>query len=110
VSLTCLSTNCAALDGILRSDFLLSIQSFYTHTYLTNIDGVADLMASAVSRKELLDVVRHNDDTELSCYFPQWANLAKSVREKYETFVTKVEKVLLDSVQLSSKDFASITP
>ena len=54
-------------------------------------------------------MTRHNDEAEFSCYFPQWTNLARSVREKFETFVSKVENILLNSVAMSSKDFASKT-
>ena len=73
-------------------------------TYLS--DGVADLQALTVSKKEMLDVIRHNDEAEFANYFPQWANLALSVREDFERFVAKVEKILMESTNLSTKDFA----
>eukprot|EP00026_Physarum_polycephalum_P024523 Phypoly_transcript_31217.p1 GENE.Phypoly_transcript_31217~~Phypoly_transcript_31217.p1 ORF type:complete len:121 (+),score=18.22 Phypoly_transcript_31217:44-364(+) len=63
-------------------------------------------MASTLSKKEMLDIVRHHDEAEFSHYFPQWAPLAKIVREKFENFVSKVQRSISDFAMLPAKEFA----
>ncbi len=64
-------------------------------------------MAVIVPVVAMLDMVRYGNDEEFVHYFPKWAGLANSVRERFENFATTLEKILDDAKGMSARDFAS---
>lgn len=61
-----------------------------------------------VTKYTMVDLIRNNEDEEFVCYFPEWKDLATAMSEKYEKFVAKIEKLFLDSADMTPKDFASM--
>jgi hypothetical protein len=55
----------------------------------------------------MLDMVRHDDEAEFVNYFPQWTDLAISVRNDYELVVCQLDSVLDQFTNLDPREFAS---
>jgi hypothetical protein len=39
---------------------------------------------SALNKRRMLDIVRHNEGGEFLTYFPQWTSLYNQVKERYD--------------------------